>query len=291
MPFIRWQLYKLVGRHVLQPADLVRTASELQWERPARGAGQFTIVQPGVSPLGTLVGYVAQEYQEKRLHFDEDKIESKERSSAYEKYLFLLFGDGRLILQRKKTDFIKWSDVEHRSLELIRLLINKHHQTFVPEFTKVGFRFPREYVLRQFDEAPYSVAELSVSDFNLSLLRQLGNYKFFNPHEQFDEALLHGLELAGKQLKSANLKAKGGESLRKNPLARGVSRMADSMKVTLRKGTEVTQVRTGALSSIETFVESLDDPSQVSEVVQNHLEEVIPMATSRSRKGRKGNGV
>jgi hypothetical protein len=237
---------------------------------------------------GVFYGYFAHEYARQLIDYDDSKEEVRRAEGDFVRYAFILDVPSRyLYVHRRHRPYPTvpdWQTVFARLTDELRVLVRSAELTPPFAIEPLTEGESRQQFLDAFFDRANEVTFVELEDFRFDLIPE--GFHFFNPHEEWDEALRGGMAETIPALQKATISAKPNRSLSRTPVVKGLMRASESpkrMRVVrtetkttryLRAEKEITQTTT-------TEIEGLTEEN-VTEVLAA-MSGVVPSAQARGR--------
>jgi hypothetical protein len=228
------------GEDVLTESILVKIASLLM-EQPFYGddpKNQFGFTQCGYYN-SLIYGLFVQKFPSIVIDYHPKTKEELIREVIdCGEYLFVLdLLKYEIFFQTKKAFGLPTTkDINSRFVALLNLALDKVHY-FFGEIVLTEDEIDRDKIVRIFYEVADKVTALDLEGFDMNLIKEekikRGGKRqtYFNPIEEYQEAMEEGAFRLGQHAEKASIKAKDGESLKKDPITRA---MLESSKVPVK---------------------------------------------------------
>jgi len=292
--------YKVIGANWgkdVMTSDLLSQISSFLMDQPFYGdelESQYGFTQCGYKD-GKVYGLFIQKYPTTLIDYDAiTKEEIKNPTIDCGEYLFVLnLNEYELFLQAKKiSDLPSKEEINKRFVGMLTLVLNKANYGF-KEIEVTEDIVDRERIVEIFYKEADRVIEMAFDEFDLEIIKeqkQKRNGKrqtYFNPIEAYQEAMEEGAIRLSQHAETAHIKAKQGESLKKDPITRAM--LEASKKPTKIVYTVENELYTefGVTKSKETI--SIDSESfNLNEQIENIL--TILLGKKRKKNDNQKNG-
>lgn len=235
----------------------------------------------GITFCGTeddiLFGNFVQEFPKKLTHYDS---QTKEESTVDEidsgSYLFIIFPREYIVyLQAKRSsDLPSNEEILKRFVATVRLA-NHNNKLLFSDLVPTEDYVDRDKIVDIFYNVSEAVTELELEDFDVELIKKQREERgkrqtYFNPIEEYQEAAEEAAVRFATHSEKASLKAKQGESFKKDPIARAMLEGASKpTKIVYRKDSEtVTQYGVTRSKEIITVPSDFDADKDIKEIIQ-----------------------
>ncbi|HSA83720.1 MAG TPA: hypothetical protein VLF20_02430 [Patescibacteria group bacterium] len=200
-------------------------------------------------------------------------------SGAY--YFIINLNKHEMFLQAKRDANLPGKDlIALKFQDLLKIALSKSGFTF-HELVEAHDEINRNEIIKIFYETADEVYELDLQDFDSKLIEEeklkRGGQRqtYFNPKEEYQEAMEEGAIKSAKTVRTASLKAKKGESLKKNPIARALLEGSRNPKRILYRQNDSIRTTSAVINrKVEILIE---DDKPLSEQIPAILEKLEPM--------------
>lgn len=198
-------------------------------------------------------------------------------------YLFILDLRTREIFMQIKrdADLPSKDTTSSRLRDLLKIAFNKNGLTF-SDLKEAYDEVNRDKIVKLFYEEAEEVLELELKDFDSTLIeeekRKRGGKRqtYFNPKEEYQEAMEEAALRVGQTVDKSYLKAKKGESLKKNPVARAMLEVSKTPKKIVYKQKDSVITASGIINrKIEVHLE--DNKIPLNKQIEGILEQLEPL--------------
>jgi len=157
------------------------------------------------------------------------KQEKKQKSIDSGEYLFIIFPENNeLYLQNKRdADLPCHVDIEKRFADLLKYIFYENSFTF-SELIQTEDKINRDRIVEIFYKKADEILEMEFTDFDKNLIKKEKEkrhgklQKYFNPKEEYQEAMEEAAILGAEHINTAKIKAKQGCDLKKDPITRAM---------------------------------------------------------------------
>lgn len=230
---------------------------------------------------GSIYGLFVQKFPKVSTDYDATTKEEQKQevidSGAY--LLILRPAEYELYLQSKRSsDLPEKAEIEKRLTSILRLAFNKTSYMFT-KFVETQDEIDRDHIVRIFYEEADEILEMEFADFDVSLIeeekqKRAGKIQtYFNPIEEYQEAMQEAAVRIGTNAEKASIKSKKGASLKKDPITRAMleSSRKPTKIVYTKEEKEITDsavTKKKEVISIEGGNFDLENPEQISDILQ-----------------------
>lgn len=174
-------------------------------------------------------GLFIQKFEEILTDYGPNKDEIKKVEVNSGKYVFVISLETfEIFLQAKKSPNLPTKDeILNRFISTLRLVFNDTNYMF-SSLRLVEERIDRDKIVDIFYKQADAVVEMQFRDFDLNLIaeekvkRKGKTQKYFNPIEEYNEAMDDASIKFARNAEFTKVKAKQGGDLRKDPMTRGM---------------------------------------------------------------------
>lgn len=210
---------------------------------------------------GFIYGLFIQKHPAKLVDYDSSTKEQKfSHSIDSGEYLFVIdLKESLLYFQAKRESGLpKKEEMLKRFSAMLNLAVRNADGPYIT-LRKIKEQVNRKRIVTIFYDIADSVEEIELTDFDLNLIEEQKRNRagkrqtYFNPIEEYQEALEESAFRFAKTAQNAKIKAKKGESLKKDPITRGMLEGARKpLKITYTKDNE-TITELGVIKNKETL--------------------------------------
>lgn len=228
----------------------------------------------------TMFGIFVQEFPKQLTHYDTDtKEESTVDEVDSDEYVFVIFPkEYTIYFQAKRSRDLPPQDEIINRFVAICMLANTSNSLFFSGLDSTNDEVNRDKIVSIFYDEADSVTELEFEDFDVSQIERLEQERgrlqtYFNPIEEFQPAAKEAAIRLAQHTEKATLKAKPGESFKKDPVARIMLEGSKKpTKITYTKDNEVITA-SSVTRSKETIGVSLDlledqDSDEIARIIR-----------------------
>ena len=241
--------------------------------------------------IDVVYGLFVQKFPTKLIDYDsETKNETVQSAVDSGEYLFILFPKTyELYLQTKRSSDLPNQDEIIRRFIAVAALANQNNKFLFTDLQLTTDQINRDKIIEIFYEKADSITELELEDFDPAIINEQESQRgriqtYFNPYEEYQEALKEaGLRFAG-DTKRVNVKAKQGSSFKKDPIARAMLEGSRKpIKIVYQKDSE-TKTEYGVTKSKEVITIEATE-FDLENQIENIVNRIRSGDQSRSRAG------